>query len=317
MKQYLLPENGRFYKANLHCHSTFSDGDWTVEKLKEEYQKRGYSVIAYSDHDRCISHNELTDNDFLALTAYEADVSDWVVKDSNFRRCYHFNCFARDKFADGREVKPLPDYRDLDAVNAFIAKLNDAGFLVAYNHPNWSLQTLDDYGGLKGLFACEVYNHSAMMDGIDANQEQPYDALLRRGNRLFCLATDDNHDRFPPEHPLCDSFGGFVMIKAPKLDYETIFAALEHGDFYASMGPEIHSLTFEDGMLHVETSEVRSIHMTTNARRAEVLHAEHGKTIHEATFHVLPSDGYIRLQIIDREGMRANSNAYFTDTLFA
>ena len=144
MKQYLLPENGRFYKANLHCHSTFSDGDWTVEKLKEEYQKRGYSVIAYSDHDRCISHNELTDNDFLALTAYEADVSDWVVKDSNFRRCYHFNCFARDKFADGREVKPLPDYRDLDAVNAFIAKLNDAGFLVAYNHPNWSLQTLDD-----------------------------------------------------------------------------------------------------------------------------------------------------------------------------
>ena len=156
-----------------------------------------------------------------------------------------------------------------------------------------------------------------MMDGIDANQEQPYDALLRRGNRIFCLATDDNHDRFPPEHPLCDSFGGFVMIKAPKLDYETIFAALEHGDFYASMGPEIHSLTFEDGMLHVETSEVRSIHMTTNARRAEVLHAEHGKTIHEATFHVLPSDGYIRLQIIDREGMRANSNAYFTDTLFA
>ena len=142
-------------------------------------------------------------------------------------------------------------------------------------------------------------------------------AILRRGNRLFCLATDDNHDRFPPEHPLCDSFGGFVMIKAPKLDYETIFAALEHGDFYASMGPEIHSLTFEDGMLHVETSEVRSIHMTTNARRAEVLHAEHGKTIHEATFHVLPSDGYIRLQIIDREGMRANSNAYFTDTLFA
>ena len=69
MKQYLLPENGRFYKANLHCHSTFSDGDWTVEKLKEEYQKRGYSVIAYSDHDRCISHNELTDSDFLALTA--------------------------------------------------------------------------------------------------------------------------------------------------------------------------------------------------------------------------------------------------------
>ena len=40
MKQYLLPENGRFYKANLHCQTTISDGDWTVEKIKEEYQKR-------------------------------------------------------------------------------------------------------------------------------------------------------------------------------------------------------------------------------------------------------------------------------------
>ena len=33
MKKYLLPENGNFYKANLHCHSTFSDGKWTPEEL--------------------------------------------------------------------------------------------------------------------------------------------------------------------------------------------------------------------------------------------------------------------------------------------
>ena len=26
MKKYLLQENGNFYKANLHCHSTYSDG---------------------------------------------------------------------------------------------------------------------------------------------------------------------------------------------------------------------------------------------------------------------------------------------------
>lgn len=26
MKQYLIPHEGRFFKANLHAHSTFSDG---------------------------------------------------------------------------------------------------------------------------------------------------------------------------------------------------------------------------------------------------------------------------------------------------
>ena len=29
MKKFLLPENGNFYKANLHCHTTISDGRLT------------------------------------------------------------------------------------------------------------------------------------------------------------------------------------------------------------------------------------------------------------------------------------------------
>ena len=33
MKKYLLPENGQFYKANLHCHSTVSDGHLTPEEM--------------------------------------------------------------------------------------------------------------------------------------------------------------------------------------------------------------------------------------------------------------------------------------------
>ena len=36
MKKYLLPQNGSFYKANLHCHSTVSDGRWSPEEIKKE-----------------------------------------------------------------------------------------------------------------------------------------------------------------------------------------------------------------------------------------------------------------------------------------
>ena len=50
MKRDLLPASGNFYKANLHCHSTVSDGALTPEALKELYTKNGYSVIAFTDH---------------------------------------------------------------------------------------------------------------------------------------------------------------------------------------------------------------------------------------------------------------------------
>ena len=36
MKKYLLPETGQFYKANLHCHTTVSDGRMTPEEVKAQ-----------------------------------------------------------------------------------------------------------------------------------------------------------------------------------------------------------------------------------------------------------------------------------------
>ena len=38
MKQYLIPHEGRFFKANLHAHSTFSDGRLTPAQMKGLYQ---------------------------------------------------------------------------------------------------------------------------------------------------------------------------------------------------------------------------------------------------------------------------------------
>ena len=53
---YLLPEEGNLYKANLHCHSTVSDGRFTPEELKRMYMERGYHAIAYTDHRVCAPH---------------------------------------------------------------------------------------------------------------------------------------------------------------------------------------------------------------------------------------------------------------------
>ena len=46
MKHYLLPDNGQFYKANLHCHTNCSDGRYTPEEIKKMYSETGYGVVA-------------------------------------------------------------------------------------------------------------------------------------------------------------------------------------------------------------------------------------------------------------------------------
>ena len=65
MKKYLLPREGKFYKANMHCHTNISDGKMTPEEVKTAYKKNGYSIVAYTDHEIMMPHYELRDEEFL------------------------------------------------------------------------------------------------------------------------------------------------------------------------------------------------------------------------------------------------------------
>ena len=92
---YLLPKEGTYYKANLHCHTTFSDGRLTPEEVKKAYQEQGYSVVAYTDHRNYQWHKELTDDRFLALAAMEVDMNEHYKASGDFSRVktYHINLY--------------------------------------------------------------------------------------------------------------------------------------------------------------------------------------------------------------------------------
>lgn len=64
MRKYLLPKEGEFYKANLHMHTTISDGVLTPQEVKRLYVNEGYSIVAFSDHEVMVPHNYLTDDNF-------------------------------------------------------------------------------------------------------------------------------------------------------------------------------------------------------------------------------------------------------------
>ena len=329
MKEFILPSEGRFYKANLHCHSTNSDGKLTPEELKKIYRDAGYSVLAYSDHNVLIDHSHLDEEDFLTLTSVEIDVMKHEDSAYQFRPCYHINFYPCDQhnvtlpcfnpkyiygkswdFRNAQAYVGTPDFhRDYDSINLMINEFAKHGFIAMLNHPTWSVQTLDDYRDLDttNIFAMEMYNHGCYVEGYEEVNNHIYDDMLRRGHKLFCTATDDNHNCHPMDHARWDSCGGFVMIKAPELTHKAIYEALKAGQFYASNGAEIKELYIEDGVLHIETSPAVRIHLTTAGRQAMIAYPEVGQTtLTHAKFDlsgIIP--GYVRLTVTDEHGSNA------------
>ena len=100
-----------------------------------------------------------------------------------------------------------------------IKRGRDGGFFVTYNHPTWSLESYPEYSGYKGMNAMEITNYASQVEGYDVDNGHAYDDILRGGERIFCVSTDDNHNHNPDNDPRSDSFGGYVMINAPKLGY--------------------------------------------------------------------------------------------------
>lgn len=318
MKDFeLLPAKGQFYKANMHCHTVISDGTLTPEEIKKVYQQQGYSIVAYTDHRTYGWHPELNDENFLALAAFEGDLNQPEEREIGWQntKTYHINFYDTDPQTGQdwkKELGEIPaDYHDTKSINAFVAQMKEKGFLACYNHPYWSLQDYDDYKDLKGFWGMEIYNHGCEHDGLYGFHPQAYDEMLRTGQRLFALATDDNHNREPFTSPLCDSFGGFVMIKAEELTYPAVIHALQEGNFYYSMGPEIKEAYVKDGKLVVKTSPVEKIFVIQQGRDCYKKAVHPGETLTEAEFPLTGNEGYIRIQVKDGRGLFAGTNAYW------
>lgn len=328
MKKHLISPEGQFYKANLHCHTTCSDGTMTPEEVKQYYMAHGYSVVAYTDHCVMLPHHDLTDENFLALSGYE---NEQVEKGDEpvYRRRHCHTCYIALKkdndvmpyynpksiWGKGKELKPLIKFNydntieewgyGADKTNKVIALAREQGFFVTYNHPAWSVERYPEYSQYTGMSAMEIMNFSSFNGGFGDYNGHVYDDMLRKGERIYCIATDDNHG-------LKDACGGWTMIKAPKLEYEAITDALVQGQFYASSGPEIKALWIEDGEIHIKTSPAKRVVCTFPERRAIIRNAGE-ELLTEAVFPIIPSDVYFRLTVIDEAGRCADTNAYFTD----
>ena len=333
MKIY-LDSNKNYYKANMHCHSTNSDGKATPEKLKEEYMKRGYSIIAYTDHEHIIANNHLTDENFVAITSFEMNIGEkttpWNSFTRQFHRTTHLNLYAttpdnditicaspeKDKWGS-EELRSTVKYDGLhsmrnhtpEAISKIIEFAHEKGFLVCFNHPVWSLDYEADYLNYEGLDFIEIFNTGCDRAGLYA-YDQMIDVMVKHGKMVGCFAADDNHNGKGFDAYNCDSFGGWIMVNAEKLTYESVIDALKNHNFYASCGPEIYSIIKEGDKVTVKTSPARKISKQTEGRQGGAKIAEPGTTITEATFTLRENEKVFRITVEDEYGYKAYSNPY-------
>ncbi len=332
MKKNLLPQT-QYFKANLHTHTTISDGKLSPEEIKQAYKERGYQILALTDHNVIVDHTNMTEPDFLMLTGMEVNINNPNYQSWSDGKTYHFNLIAKqhdnlwtpgrvpEKKADTEYAKKMRCEEmelcyETESVNAMIQKANEMGFLVMYNHPTWSCQSYPDYAPLKGLWAMELRNSECCELGNNENNVRVWKDILNLGNRLYPTGTDDTHS------PRAIG-GSWIMVGADSLNYGSVINALEKGDFYMSCGPEISSLSIEDGILKVSCSDAKQIIVECQGTFARRAAADEKGWIREAEFDltdfISKANGdpgvYVHLTVTAPDGTYAATRGYYLNEL--
>lgn len=339
----------RQFKANLHSHTTNSDGKMTVEELISMYKEHGYQILAITDHETPLRHSGLSSNDFLLLDGYEA-----YIRPS--KKCIynklkpeiHLNLIAKNKdnsddrieegylpylgynffytkYFDKVKAKKLDVARKLKNryftkwyINSFIESAHKAGYFVFLNHPYWSMMDVEDINGLEGLDSIEIYNYSSMRINNDEGDLKYYDMYLRREQKnLFGINKNKKmpychgaDDNHNPKRTDIDSFGAFTYIMADDLSYEAISKAISDGNYYASTGPMFKYIEISGKTAHIETSNCETIIMHISPKMSIRIDSRDNEGLSKADFKIPGNNGYVYFSIKDKDGKTAVSRYY-------
>ncbi len=311
----ILPfsQGGQWYKGNLHCHSTISDGALSPDEIVELYKNHDYNFLSFSDHEHFTHHTKYDDSKFLIFPGFE-----WATQPPRGGRTYHFLGLQGstkyrdqatqpllkhgDKFQRGEYSEDPAAYRR--TAQQMIDQLKASGNMVVLNHPVWSRTELEDFVGLDGYFAMEVFNTTCDCEGHTGTADLYWDSLLRRGKKVWGLATDDAHFRTN------DHLGGWVMVQAQELTHDCIADSLLEGRFYSSQGPRITDYGVVDGEVFVECSEVEVVHFVTFEPTGRSVRAETAP-LRSAKYQLRGNETYVRVECVDRHGRTAWTNPIF------
>lgn len=283
----LLFEEGKpFYKGNLHCHTTLSDGVRSPREAVDTYRALGYDFLAITDHRWVTVPQSYLAGDMLVLPGVELDytLASEVV---------HIVGFAmKSDFSADIDYEQGPNHG--------IKAITRCGGRAIVAHPHWSLNSVATLQGLHGAVAAEVFN---TMSYLRQDSSAILDLAATRGTLYPFVASDDSH-AYAGEQG-----GGFTMVQADALTGEAITAAMDKGLFYASQGPRIDQLELTGDRFTVRCSPASRIYFYSNMVWAPD-HIALGDGLTQASYHLNRDMGerFVRCRVIDAQGKSAWSS---------
>lgn len=293
---------GRFWRGNLHTHSTRSDGVLSPEEVCRRYRAEGYDFLALTDHFIGDYGYPIVDTvPFRSpgfTTILGAELHSGAMANGEL---WHILAVGLPPgFAPSHSPSFLP-VAGQETGPEIAARAVAAGAFVAIAHPQWSGLTLADARSITAAHAVEIYNHGCATGCDRPDGAAIADLLLTEGRRLTLIATDDAHFHEP------DHFGGWVMVKAEENTPEALLAALKAGAFYSSQGPELRDVRLEGDHVVIESSAVVSAVAMGHGTGARSVHG-YSMTTARVPLDRLNGSPWLRVSVIDAAGKRAWSN---------
>lgn len=275
--------------GNLHCHSDRSDGLLPPEDVAARYAEAGYDFLAITDHfisafgfpitsPQTSAPDSLTLLKGAELHAPATSHGEW----------WHL-------LAVGLPGDFLPTGETESGVK-LARRAQDAGAFVAIAHPEWSGLSEQDTAAVSFLDAVEVYNHTSALR-TDRGGGWPWlERMWDAGGRQYPMAVDDAHFQ------VNDAFGGWINLRAPSREPDSLLTALKAGRFYASQGPRIHDVRLKGERIEVDSSPVEGVFvLAPGAQSANCL----GESITETSISWTKAPAWMRIVVRDKQGRRA------------
>jgi hypothetical protein len=298
-----------WYRGNLHCHTTNSDGDSNPAEVAKIYKDAGFNFLCITDH------NHLT----LAPEYGPQDPSFLAIPSSEYtgltERFAHVNGLGLSKPFAPTEIKGV-----LQTLQEGVDQAVAQGAVAMLNHPNWEwCYGAKEMAAIRGAQLFELYNgaHNSSNDGTPSrpSTEAMWDELLSQGIRLWGAGSDDCHSQKAPFSPFKDPpFSAWTVVQAKELSQDAILTALRQGQFYASTRIELNSLKADREGLHLEIDAWNQMDYYTRfiGRGGKLLAEVEGPA---PSYRFKGDEGYVRANIFCSDKHRAWTQPVFLETL--
>jgi hypothetical protein len=290
---------GRFYRGNLHTHTTRSDGGLPPAEVVAAYRDHGYDFLAITDHFLERYNYPVTDTrafqteSFTTLLGAELHGPQTEVGE----RWHIVGVGLPLDFAPLQPGETGPQ---------IAARAAAAGAFIGIAHPAWYTLTLTDALSLEAAHAVEVFNQTCATDNDRGDSWQMSDLLSIQGKRLLAYAADDAHFKTRP-----DVRQAWVQVRSERLEPAALLASLKAGHFYSSQGPTIDNVEIQGRSVRIACSAASAVFISGRGSKSV---SKLGEAITELElapdlFH----GSFCRVTVVDAAGKRAWTNPIWLD----